>query len=83
MNEVPYVVFEGIEARHERTIRRLWILCLVIFAALVITNGAWVYYENQFIDNMSVEQEIDTGDGDAIVNGTGNMNYGTGQTNDN
>lgn len=67
MNEVPYVVFEGIEARHERTIRRLWILCLVIFAALVITNGAWVYYESSFED-LVVTQENDDGFNNYIGN---------------
>ena len=67
MNEVPYVVFEGIEARHERTVRRLWILCLVIFAALVITNGAWVYYESSFED-LVVTQENDDGFNNYIGN---------------
>jgi hypothetical protein len=67
MNEVPYVVFEGIEARHERTVRRLWILCLVIFAALVITNSAWVYYESSFED-LVVTQENDDGFNNYIGN---------------
>lgn len=72
MNEVPYVVFEGIEARHERTIRRLWILCLVIFAALVITNGAWVYYEAQYTDTsveIEADQQADNNGNNYIVNG--------------
>ena len=72
MNEVPYVVFEGIEARHERTVRRLWILCLVIFAALVITNGAWVYYEAQYTDTsveIEADQQADNNGNNYIVNG--------------
>ena len=72
MNEVPYVVFEGIEARHERTVRRLWILCLVIFAALVITNSAWVYYEAQYTDTsveIEADQQADNNGNNYIVNG--------------
>ena len=49
MNEpVPYIVHESILARMERTIKRLWILCIIIFVAFVVSNGMWVYYESQF-----------------------------------
>lgn len=48
MNEpVPYIVHESILARMERTIKRLWILCIIMFTALVISNGMWLYYESQ------------------------------------
>ena len=55
---IPYYVHEGEMARQERHIKRLWILCLVIFAALVVTNAGWIYYENQFEDvTMTVTQD--------------------------
>jgi len=49
MNEpIPYIVYEGTMVRFERTIKRLWILCIIMFTALVISNCMWVYYESQF-----------------------------------
>lgn len=66
---VPYFVHEGIMARMERTIRRLWILCIILILLLAGTNGAWIWYENQFIDEIEVTQDVDSGNGgDAIVN---------------
>lgn len=65
--DVPYIIHEAEMARQERTIRRLWILCVIIFAALIITNGAWLYYESQWED-ITVTQE----NGDAPNNYIGN-----------
>lgn len=77
---VPYVVHEGAMARQERTIKRLWILCLVMFLALVGTNAGWIYYESQFETVVSdVRQDIDSGDGNITAVGIGDI-YGTGET---
>lgn len=79
---VPYFVHEAEMARQERTIKRLWILSIIIFLALVITNAGWIVYESQYEDvvtTQEVEQEVDTGNGDAFVHGIGNL-YGTGTT---
>ena len=74
---VPYVVHESDMARQERTIKRLWILLLVMLVLLVGTNGVWIYYESQFVEETTtVEQDIETGDGDAFVAGVGDVNYG-------
>ena len=40
-------------------------------------------YESQFIDEVSVEQDVDTGQGDAFVNGIGDFNYGQSEAKDN
>lgn len=64
MNDVPYIVHESAQARQERTIKRLWALCIVIFAAFVISNGAWIYYEAQFettTTTIEAEQEATSG----------------------
>lgn len=74
---VPYVVHEADMARQERTIKRLWILLLVLIVLLAGSNAAWIYYESQFVDETTtVEQDIETGDGDAFVAGVGDVNYG-------
>lgn len=72
---VPFVVHEGILARMERTIKRLWIVVLVLIGLLAASNGAWIWYESQFVEE-SVWQEVDTGEGDAFVAGIGDVNYG-------
>ena len=70
---VPYIVFEGELARMERIIKRLWILIIIMFLALVGSNLAWLYYENQFEDvvtTTTVTQESESDTGDAFnVNG--------------
>lgn len=84
MNEpVPYIVHESIVARMERTIKRLWILCIIMFVSLVLTNGLWICYETSFEDvvtDQEVSQEVDTGNGDAVITGIGDINYGENKT---
>lgn len=78
---IPYFCHEGEMARAERTIKRLWILCIILVILLVGTNLAWIHYENQFEDVVTVTQESSTeGGGDAIVNNEGNIIYGEGKT---
>lgn len=72
---VPYIVHESDMARQERTIKRLWIALILVIVLLVGSNCAWIYYNSQFED-VSVEQEVDTGNGDAIVTGVGDINNG-------
>ena len=80
---IPYLVHESHVARLERTIKRLWILCIIIFIALIGTNAYWIWYESQFEEEVITQemtQDVDTGDGDATVNGavTG-IDYGTSE----
>lgn len=72
MNDVPYIAHESAQARQERTIKRLWILCMIMFIALVISNGVWIYYENQFVDEVTVMQENDSGYNN-YLNGDGDI----------
>lgn len=74
---VPYVVHEADMARQERTIKRLWILLLVIVGLFVGSNGWWIWRESQFED-ITITQENEDGynnfignDGD-IYNGEAN-----------
>ena len=77
---VPYIVHESSMARMERQIKRLWITVLVLIVMLVATNGAWIWYCNQWetVESLEITQENDGGynnyignDGD-IVNGETN-----------
>jgi hypothetical protein len=75
---VPFIVHEGILARFERTVKRLWIVVILLILLLAASNGAWIWYESQFVDE-SVWQEDETGDGDAYVAGIGDVNSGEDQ----
>jgi hypothetical protein len=80
---IPYYVHEAEMARERKHSKMLFVLCLVIFMMLILTNGAWIYYNNQFQDTVTTEstitQDVDTGDGDAIVSGIGDI-YGESKT---
>lgn len=67
-DSVPYIVYESSSARQERTIKRLWILCIILFLAFVASNSAWIWYESQwrYVDTTTtttqeVTQESDEG----------------------
>lgn len=62
-------------AMAERTIKRLWVLIILLVLLLFGSNAAWIWYESQFIDEV-VTQEVDTGEGDAFIAGIGDVIYG-------
>ena len=70
-------------ARLEIIIKRLWILVIIIFLALVITNGAWIYYESQWevveetTTTEEVDQKINADNGSkAYIAGIGDVTHG-------
>ena len=77
--DVPYIVHEGMMARMERIIKRLWILCILLILLLVGTNAGWLYFESQFemveSSTQDVNQDVNTGEGSANVTGIGDI-YG-------
>lgn len=74
---IPFIVYESSMARMERTIKRLWILLILLVALLVATNCLWLWYESQLEDvAITTGQDVDTGEGDAVVVGVGDVNYG-------
>lgn len=74
---VPYIAHEAAMARQERTIKKLWILLILVITLLVATNGAWIWYESQWeVVQTEITQDVDTGLGDAFVSGTGDVVYG-------
>lgn len=77
MEQIPYIAHEADMTRMERMNRRLWILNIILILILLATNAGWLIYENSFeeVTSTSVEQDVDTGNGDATVIGVGD--YGT------
>lgn len=82
---VPYIAHEGMMARMERTIKRLWILALVLTVLLVGTNVAWLWYESSFETietTREITQDVNAGPGGtAIINDGVHVN-GTSETDD-
>ena len=70
------LAYEANAARPERTIKRLWILVIIMIAVTVFSNLGWLYYESQFeiVDETSIHSEQD-GTGTNIVSG-GDVHYG-------
>lgn len=58
MDTVSFVAFESACTRLERSNRRIFILCVILAAALVASNTGWIIYENQFQD-VEVTQEVE------------------------
>lgn len=58
--DIPYIAFESVCARFERTIKRLWILVIILTVLLVGTNCAWLWYTSQF-DDVIITQENEDG----------------------
>lgn len=71
--------FEETVARMDMAHRRVWILCIVLAIMLVASWVGFFIYENQF-EEISVSQDVDTGDGDAFVAGAGDVYYGESET---
>lgn len=61
--------FESAQARLERIIVRLWKLCVLLIILLVLSNGAWIYYESQFEveETTKIEQTVDCDSGNAAI----------------
>lgn len=77
--DVPYMVHEDDMARQERTIKRLWILTIILIVSLIGTNAGWLYYENSFEDvavTQDVEATADNGS-DLNLNTVGGDYYGS------
>ena len=73
-DKIDYVVHEDHMCRMERTIKRLWILCIIIFVALIGTNAGWIIYESQYQDVVITESQQD-GAGVNIISGK-DVQYG-------
>lgn len=61
---IPLIAAEIISDRLDRTIKRLWIVIILLIVLLVGSNGMWLYYNSQFEyfeTTQEVKQEADSG----------------------
>ncbi len=86
---IDYVAHEADMAIMERVNSRLWKALLVVIALLVVTNGAWIWYESKVEDVITttetVTQDTGSGTGDNTFNGDfiGGDYYGETNSNKN
>lgn len=55
---IPFAVHENDMARLERNNKRLWIVVIILIAALIATNLAWILFEASEID-VDIDQDVD------------------------
>lgn len=75
---IPYYVHEGEMYRVERLNKRWFIAFLVVLVMLFVTNAGWIIYDHQF-ETYQIQQDVDTGTGEAVVAGVGDVSYGQSQ----
>lgn len=63
--DVPYIVYEGEQARNERHIKRMWIALIIAIIALFASNALWLWEWCQY----------DTESYEISTEGGGNANY--------
>lgn len=67
--------FEATLVSFEKTIKRLWIVIIILILLLAGSNAAWIYYESQFADeSWTYEATADNGS-NAIANGDGEVYF--------
>ena len=61
----------------ERTIKRLWVLIILLVILLFGTNAAWIIYESQFsVEETTIEATAD--DGSTAIGANGEVIYNGG-----
>ena len=75
MSDKEHVLYgiplESAIAAMERTIRRLWVLCIIVIILFVCTNAFWIWKLSQYdkvVTESTITQDFDTRSGD-IQNG--------------
>lgn len=76
---IPWIAHEAEAARLERANRRIMIIGILLFVALVVTNGGWIWYESQFEEVVISQEGTADGGSDLTLNGVESgivYNYG-------
>lgn len=85
MEQIPYIVYEQAEVRHERAVKRFIVALVIAIIAIVASNGAWLYCWMQYdyadtATETSVELESESGNANYIGN-NGVINNGKSEGN--
>ena len=72
---MPYYQHTIEMARISLQAKRWFIFSMVLLSLFILTNAGWIIREAMY-QTYYLEQEVDTGNGDAYVSGIGDVNYG-------
>lgn len=77
MRENEQYPIDILTAFAERTVKRLWVIIILLIVLLVATNAGWIWYNAQFEDVVTTTQEVEqTTDGGGDNHFTGGDYYG-------
>lgn len=65
MEQIPYIVYEQSETRHERTIKRLVLALIIAIILMFASNGLWLYCWMQYDYSTESSVEVESEDGNA------------------
>jgi len=74
---VPYIVYEGEQARHERTVKRLVAIIIIAIALVFASNAIWLYAWMQYdyvSEEITYQQD---GRGINIIGNENEVKHGT------
>lgn len=78
---VPHAAYELAVGRLCKINFHLYIVIIILIVALVLSNGAWIYYESQWEVVETTTQEVEqTTDGDGDNNFVGGDYYGSAES---
>lgn len=74
------IAFERMQAKDERNDKWRNAIIIILIAALLLTNGLWLWHESQYefvSDEYSVEMEADDGSNANYIGNNGDINNGS------
>lgn len=71
IQQIPYIVYEGEQVRHERNIKRLIVALVISIVLLFLSNAGWLIYMAQY-DFCAYKNDVDIDSKDGIANYIGN-----------
>ena len=74
--DVPYIVYEGEQVRHERREKRKDIIIMVLVVFIFLSNLAWLFFFNQFDVVSDVISQDTAGGNNSYVGSDGVINNG-------
>jgi hypothetical protein len=85
---VSYAVFEGVQIRHERTLKRLIIALSISVILMFATNALWLYAWCQYDysseqSTVTVEQDAKDGGNANYIGNDGDIANGVSESNEN
>lgn len=76
---VPYIVYEGAQARQERTVKRLVSVIVICVILLFVSNAIWLYAWTQYdyTNESSTTSIVQDGRGINVIGNDNEVNDGT------